>query len=91
MMLAEFSNLVGILGVILILWAYYLIQAHKVTAHSASYSTLNIIGAILILFSLCFHFNLASVVIEICWILISIMGIAKSLKQKSIQQKKIST
>lgn len=90
-MLEEFSNLVGIVGVILILWAYYLIQAHKVTAHSFSYSTLNIIGAILILFSLCFHFNLASVVIEICWILISIMGIVKSLKQKSKRQKKIST
>lgn len=44
------------------------------------YQLLNLAGALCILFSLLFNFNLASVILEITWISISLIGIYKILK-----------
>ncbi len=78
------SNAVGITGVTFILIAYFLINTNRLTAKSLSYLILNFIGAWLILFSLCFHWNLASVMIECAWILISIMGIYRIIRQRNV-------
>jgi len=71
----QFSNHVGIIGVILTLLAYFLINLDKVTSTSVSYVWLNLIGSILLLYSLLFHWNLSSVLIEIAWISISLIGL----------------
>jgi hypothetical protein len=42
-------------------------------------SVLNLVGASLILVSLCFEWNFPSVVIEVFWGLISLWGVVKSL------------
>lgn len=73
--LYDSSNYVGMIGVIIILIAYFLLSTGKWIADSMRYQLLNLIGAWLILFSLFFHWNLSSVVIEIAWILISLLGI----------------
>lgn len=70
-------DILGILGVLIILVYYFLLQVGKCTANSLGFSIGNFIGAILILVSLWDHWNLASVVIEIAWCLISIYGIFK--------------
>lgn len=68
------SNVIGIIGVTLILIAYFLINTNRITAKNISYLIFNFVGAWLILFSLFFHWNLASVLIEIAWIIISVIG-----------------
>lgn len=77
------SDAVGIAGVSLILTAYFLINTGKVTSKSIKYLTLNFSGAWLILFSLFYHWNLASVLIEFSWILISLVGFYRVFRSKA--------
>ena len=76
------SDFVGIIGVSCILIAYFLINTNRVVSKSVVYLTLNFSGAWLILFSLYFHWNFASVVIEFCWILISLVGFYRLARSK---------
>jgi len=69
----------GIAGVALILIAYAATQAGKVAVRDVRYSLANAIGALAIMVSLYFSFNLASFVIEVFWLLISIYGIWRAL------------
>lgn len=77
--LADLANPLGIVGVILILVAYVLLQTGKMKAAWISYSFLNALGSGLILISLYFFRNLASLIIEIAWFIISLYGLAKSI------------
>lgn len=86
----EFSNHVGIVGVILTLMAFYLINMNKVTSKSLSYQWLNLVGSILLLYSLIFHWNLASVLIEIAWISISLLGLYRALKFRSSGKEEVT-
>ena len=72
--LQEIADPVGIVGVVLILIAYYYLSIGRWVADSLLYQFLNFLGAWLILFSLFYHWNLSSVVIEVAWIIISIIG-----------------
>jgi len=73
-------NIVGVIGVALILIAYFLLQVEKMSSRGLWYNIINLIGAIMILISLYRFWNLASFVIEIFWIAISIYGAAKAIK-----------
>jgi len=73
----EFYDVVGLCGAIAILLAYFLLQAKKMSPDGLTYSLLNLVGAILILFSLAYAWNLATVFIEIVWLGISLFGIVK--------------
>ncbi len=75
-------DLVGNLGVALIVLAFFLLQAGKMQAQGLWYSLCNLCGAILLLISLYYNFNLASVVIECFWITISLYGISNYLLRK---------
>ena len=68
-------NVLGMLGSILILLAYFLLQYRKIAATDLIYSSMNATGAFLLVVSLCFDFNLAAFVVEVAWVLISIYGI----------------
>lgn len=78
----EFQDFVGITGATLIIVAYLLLQLRRVDAENVWYSAANAAGAALILWSLWFDFNLAAVVIESFWLLISLYGIAAALRLK---------
>jgi len=77
----QFHNVVGIIGVLLVLLAYFLIQTGRLSADVLSYSVLNGLGASLILFSLYFEFNLPSAAIELAWLFISIYGVIRCVRQ----------
>ncbi len=79
---AQLADIVGIIGVSLVLLAYYLLSTHRLTAHAMKYQLLNFSGAWLILYSLYFHWNTASVVIEISWITISVLGMYRCYRAK---------
>ena len=81
--LEVYSNLIGLVGVGLVLLVYLLLQTNKISQKELSFSLFNTIGSMLILVSLCFHFNLASFVIEISWLLISIFGVLRCLMSSS--------
>lgn len=72
-------NIIGLSGVILILSAYCLLQMNKINQKGITYSFLNFIGSGFILISLYFSWNLASGIIEIAWILISLFGLTKAV------------
>ena len=71
------SDLIGLIGVGCVLLAYFLLQLERVRGDSVSYLLLNLVGACLLLVSLMVTFNLASFVIEICWLAISLFGLGK--------------
>ena len=79
-MIMEFHDFVGFSGAIAILIAYFLLQAKKMSPDSLIYSLLNLVGAILILFSLANAWNLTAVFIEIIWLGISLFGVLKWYK-----------
>lgn len=72
----------GFVGMAFVVVAYLFLQINKYDIHSLEYQLLNLVGAILLLISLCVHFNLGSFVIEVFWILITIYGIYNNLKKK---------
>ena len=72
----------GFVGMIFVVAAYLFLQTNKYTIRSLEYQLLNLVGAILLLISLFVHFNFGSFVIEIFWIIITIYGIAKNIKEK---------
>ena len=60
-------DFVGNIGIILILYAYWALQAERLSAKTKIYNLLNFGGAALILFSLVFKFNLSAFMIELAW------------------------
>jgi len=73
--IAKLSDFIGIIGVLLTLIAYYLLNLNKLTSDNMVYLMFNLIGSCLLLVSLCFNWNLSSVLIEIAWVSISLMGL----------------
>lgn len=75
-------DILGTLGVAVIIGTYVLLQAEKLSSDSLAYSLLNAIGASLIIVSLYFNFNIPAFIVEFFWLLISLFGIGKSLFRK---------
>ena len=74
------SDSIGVAGTLLVVGAYYLLQLGKVQATGLGYNLMNLAGAILLLISLSFTFNLASFIIEVFWIGASLIGLWKIWK-----------
>lgn len=76
--IATIADITGIIGVVLVLVGYFLLNTNRLYALSMSYQLLNLFGAIMILFSLFFSWNTASVLVETAWIVISIVGVYRA-------------
>jgi len=70
-------DVVGTLGVALILVAYFLLQTERWASHGMIYLTTNLVGSVLIAVSLIYDFNFSAFLIEIAWIAISIYGMVR--------------
>lgn len=70
------------LGTACVVGAYFMIQLDRMDAKGLAYNLWNLLGALLLLLSLLVHFNLASFVIELFWILASLVGLWQYLKQR---------
>jgi len=68
-------DFLGNVGVILILLSYLLLQMDKIKSQSMYYSLMNATGALLILVSLYYNFNLSAFIMEFFWLLISLYGL----------------
>jgi len=78
-------NVVGNIGVVLIVGSYLMVQLGRMSAVQLPYISLNGLGALLILYSLWFDFNLSAFLIEVIWLLISLLGMARILLQRRRQ------
>ena len=81
-MIALLFDIIGITCTFLVVGAFFLLQLNKASATGLVYNMMNLTGAILLLISLCYNFNLASFVIEIFWIAASLIGLYKYIKAK---------
>lgn len=75
-------DIIGTLGVALIIVTYVLLQTEWVRSEELKYSLLNAVGALLIIISLCYSFNLPAFIVEFFWLLISLFGIGKYLLRR---------
>lgn len=69
----------GNLGVLMMVIAYLMLQLDRLSSSSFTYLILNALGAVLVMLSLMFRFNLSAFLMEAFWLLISLFGLAKSL------------
>lgn len=73
----------GYLGVVLILLAFFLLQAQRLHGNHLTYQTMNILGALGVLLSLLFgNFNLAAVMLEVAWIAVGVYGVVRSWRRR---------
>lgn len=75
-------DVIGNLGAILILASYFLVQIGKMSATGIAYTGLNGLGAAFIMFSLLFDFNMSAFVVEVFWLLISLVGMARIFRNR---------
>lgn len=75
-------DILGTVGVAVIVLTYILLQIGRVRSQQLVYSLMNAIGAALILVSLYFDFNFPSFVVEFFWLLISLYGIGRYFGQR---------
>lgn len=78
-------DFLGNVGVAAIILSYLGIQLDRMSVKGLAYSVVNLVGAIFILVSLIYSFNLSSFVIEIFWIGISLVGIVRGLRKQPEQ------
>lgn len=71
---------IGLLGVIFTLLAYALLQTEKLRAETVFYCLLNIVGSVLILYSLCFDWNISAFIMEGMWLLLSLYGLCRVMR-----------
>jgi hypothetical protein len=81
-MTLHWHDFAGTAGVVMIIGAYFLIQTGRLTAMQLTYILLNLVGALLILLSLLFDFNLSAFLMEIAWVVISLMGMRRLLMER---------
>lgn len=70
-------NAAGLAGVVVYLGSYALLQAGILRGGGYTYAILNLCASSLVLISLTVAFNLSSAIIQVSWIVISLMGIAR--------------
>ena len=70
-------DLLGNIGVVMVIVTYFALQTGRMSVNDRVYSLLNAMGAVLILMSLMIDFNLSSFIIEIVWLSISIYGLMR--------------
>lgn len=75
-------DLAGNIGVLMMVVAYLLLQLEKLSSSAVSYLLLNAAGAVLVIISLVFHFNLSAFLMEVFWLAISLFGLGKTLLQR---------
>lgn len=74
-----FADIVGNVGVVCFLLAFFLMQKGVLKHDGMRYLLLNLCGAVLLMASLWIHWNLSAFLLEAAWASISIYGIYQSV------------
>ncbi|GAB2547395.1 CBU_0592 family membrane protein [Rhodanobacter koreensis] len=74
----QWHDWAGYVGVLLVLLAFLLLQAHKLHGNGLTYQLMNIFGALGVMLSLVFgSFNASAFVMEVAWAAIGIYGVVR--------------
>lgn len=80
---AELANAIGVAGFIFYCLAYGLLQFGYCRAADWRYIALNILAPICVLVSLSQSYNLSSLLIQITWLAISLVGMLSLFRQRT--------
>ena len=78
-------DLVGNVGVVVLMIAYLMLQLNKLRSDGLAYSLADAVGASLIVISLLVNFNLSAFIMEVFWVLISFVGIYRYFRSKTLR------
>lgn len=77
----QWHDWAGYIGVVLVLLAFFLLQAHKLHGNGLTYQLMNVLGALGVMLSLLFgHFNMPAFLMQVAWLIISIFGVARGMR-----------
>lgn len=79
----QWYDILGSVGVALIIITYLLLQIERLSSAGVLYSTLNALGAFFVIISLMYEFNMSAFIVEVFWVLISVFGIVRSIRSKA--------
>ncbi len=79
----QWYDWVGVLGTLLVVASYFLMQSGRLSGTALPYQLVNIVGPCCILASLAGGFNLAVCLLQFTWILISFYGIVRGFKRRA--------
>jgi hypothetical protein len=80
-------NIIVLIGTVFYFYSYALLSFNKIIGNSYTYITLNLIGALLVLFSLTEHWNLSSIIINTGWTIFSVIGLLNIYYKKKKESK----
>lgn len=86
MHIPSLDTIFGSIGVVVVLITYGLLLTNKLSASSFNYSFFNLVGSILILYSLIYQWNFPAFTIEVAWGLISLYGIYQAKRGKPSEE-----
>ncbi|MET0248556.1 MAG: hypothetical protein ABW164_02380 [Sphingobium sp.] len=75
-------DIVGLGGSCLVVIAYAYSNLAK-TINFILFNLLNLAGALMLMYSLTVHFNLASMALEFVWVTIALFGLFKALRRRA--------
>lgn len=75
-----FVDAIGSFGALIVVAAYFATQMRMMNSDDLAFPVVNLLGSVLIVYSLVHNFNLASMLIEGFWILISIIGVIQHFR-----------
>lgn len=76
------ATLIGLVGVVIVLVAYWLLASGRMSNDDWRYPVINIVGTLGIVVSLFESWNPASMVAQLVWIAISIVGLMRIAKKR---------
>jgi 23S rRNA (guanosine2251-2'-O)-methyltransferase len=79
----QWYDWVGLAGTLMVLGAFFLLQARRLSGTGIVYQLLNLFGAVGILVSLYGSFNVSVFFLQVAWVLISGYGIARGLSERN--------
>lgn len=76
-------DVVGLVGVLAYLHAYAMAQLQVLAITDWRCAVLNIVGGVLVMYSLLWSFNLASFVAQAFWMLFTVIGLVKARRMRT--------
>lgn len=75
-------DIAGLAGTLMILLAFFLLQAGRLSGTGLAYQLLNLFGAGGVLLSLAGAFNVSVALLEGAWVLVSAYGLVRTLRAR---------
>lgn len=79
----EWHQWIGLTGAATLVMSYLLLQLGRLSVDGFRYSAANAAGAGLLCVSLAYDFNLSALIIEVFWVLASLVGIGRWYRSRS--------